>query len=183
MRVRREASAVDLAAEAPELLLAQPSLEIRAGVDPGRRVPLHVHEVAAVVLRPRPPEVVEADLVERLGGLVARDVPAELGRLGVRLQDDRDRVPAHERRREPLQLRIARENRLLVDADRVDVRRAEAGRDLDAVLLRVVDRLVEQEAHSLSAVGLDDDLDGVEPLPRLDGIAIGRFWRHRSAAA
>ena len=122
MRVRREASTIDLTAEAPELLLAQPPLEIRAGVDPGRGVPLHVDEIATVLLRPRPPEVVEPDLVERLGGLVARDVPAELGRLGVRLQDDRDRVPADERCREPLQLRITGENGLLVDADRVDVR-------------------------------------------------------------
>ena len=129
------------------------------------------------------PEVVEADLVERLGRLVARDVPAELGRLGVRLQDDRDRVPAHERRREPLELGVAGKRRLLVDRDRVDVRRAEPGRDLDAVLLRVVDRLVEQEAHPLAAVGLDDGVDGVEPLLGLDGVAIGEVGGHGCCAA
>ena len=60
-----------------------------------------------MILRAGPPEVVEADLVERLGRLVARDVAAELRRLGVRLQHDRDRVPAHERGREPLELRVA----------------------------------------------------------------------------
>ena len=68
-----------------------------------------------MLVRPRAPEVVEADLVERLRRLVARDVPAELGRLGVRLEDDRDRVPADERRREALELGIARQLRLVLD--------------------------------------------------------------------
>jgi hypothetical protein len=41
-------------------------------------VALEEHEVAAVLLGRRVPEVVEADLVERRRRLEARDVPAEL---------------------------------------------------------------------------------------------------------
>ena len=104
VRIRREPAAVDLLPEAAQVLLGQPSLEERARVDARRRVTLDVDEVAAVLLGAGAPEMVEADLVERLGRLVARDVAAELGRLGVRLQDDRDRVPADERRCEPLEL-------------------------------------------------------------------------------
>ena len=131
-----------------------------------------------MILRPGAPEVVEADLVERLGRLVARDVPTELRGLGVRLQHDRDRVPAHEGGGEPLELRVAGERLFLVDRDRVDVRSAEPGRDLDAVLLRMVDRVVEQEGHPLAAVGFDDGVDGVEPFLGLDGIAIGDVCGH-----
>ena len=98
--------------------------------------------------------------------------------LGVRLQDDRDRVPANEGRREPLELGIARELGLLVDRDRVHVRRAEPGGDLDAELLRVVDRLVEQEAHPLAAVGFDDRVDGLEPLSGLYRISIRGLASH-----
>ncbi len=159
MRVRREATATNLLPEPMELILAEPSLEEGAGVDPGRRVPLHVDEVARVLGGARAPEVVEADLVQRLGRLVARDVAPELRRGRVRLEHDRDRIPAHERSREALELRVTRERRLLVDGNRVHVRRAEPGRDLDAVLLGVIDRLVEQERHPLAPVALDDGVD------------------------
>ena len=172
VRIGREAAAVDLLPEAVQVVLGEPSLEECARVDTRRRVALHVDEIAAVVLRARPPEMVEADLVERLGRLVARDVAAELGRFGIRLQDDRDRVPANEGRRQPLELGIARDVRLLLDRDRVHVRRAEPGGNLDAKLLRVVDRLVEQVAHALAPVRFDDRVDGLEPLPGLYRINI-----------
>ena len=161
-----------------ELILAQASLEERAGVDPRRGVALDVDEVAEVLVRPRAPEVVEADLVERLGRLVARDVAAELRRLGVRLEDDRDRVPADERRREPLELRVARELRLVLDGNRVDVRRRDAGADRDAEILRVVDDRVEEVPHPLAAVRLDDGVDGLEPFLRLDGIGVRDLLEH-----
>ena len=77
-----------------------------------------------------------------------------------------------------LELRIAGERRLLVDPDRVHVRGAEPGRDLDAVLLGMVDCPVEQETHSLAAVGFDDGVDRVEPLLRLDGIVVGDIVEH-----
>ena len=68
---------------------------------------------------------------------------------------------------------IARQLRLLLDGNRVHVGRAEAGRDLDAVVLGVVDGLVEQEAHPVAPVVLHDGVDGVEPLARLDGLLSG----------
>ena len=114
MRVRREPTSADLLPEAAQLVLAEAPLEERPGVEAGCGMPLEVDEVAEMVLRPRPPEVVEADLVQRLGRLVARDVAAELRRLGVRLEDDRDRIPADERRRHALELRVAGHLRLVL---------------------------------------------------------------------
>ena len=118
----------DLLAEAPELVLAQSALQERARVEAGRTVALDEDEVAAVLRGGRVPEVVEADLVERRRRLVAGDVPAELGGLLVGLQHRRHRVPADERAQAPLDRLVARVLRLLVDGDRVDVRRLPAER-------------------------------------------------------
>ncbi len=98
MRVRRQTARTgDLLAEAVELLLGEPSLEIRAGVVAGGGVTLEVDEVAPVLRGRRMPEVVVADLVQRRQRLEARDVPAELGRQLVRAHDHRHRVPADDR--------------------------------------------------------------------------------------
>src|SRR3954449_1422125 len=95
VRIRRQAPAVEAAlpvellAEALHLLVAQTALEVRARVHARGGVALDEDEVAAVRVRRRVPEVVEADLVERRGRLEARDVPAELARLLVGLHDHR----------------------------------------------------------------------------------------------
>jgi hypothetical protein len=72
-----KARAVDLAAEVVELLLGEPSLEVGAGVDAGRRVALEVDVVAgqAVVLAAE--EVVEAHLVEGGGAGEGGEVAAD----------------------------------------------------------------------------------------------------------
>jgi hypothetical protein len=78
VRIRRDALAVDFLAEHVELRFREPPLEERARIDAGRRVPLDVEEVAAVILARAVPEMVEADVVERRGRCEARDVTAEL---------------------------------------------------------------------------------------------------------
>ena len=178
VRVRREPAAADLLPEAPQLVLGQPPFEERARVEARGRVALEVHEVAEMVLGARPPEVVEADLVERLRGLVARDVAPELGRLGVRLEHDRDRVPADEGGRGRLELRVAGHLRLVLGRDRVDVRRRDAGADGNVEVLGPVDGAVEEVGHAQSAVRVDDGVDGVEPLLGLDGIGVGGVCAH-----
>ena len=178
MRVRREPAAADLLPEAAQLVLGQPPLEERARVEAGRRVALEVDEVAEVVLRAGAPEVVEADLVERLCRLVARDVAAELGRLRVCLEHDRDRVPAHEGGGRGLELRVAGHRRLVLGRDRVDVRRRDAGADGNVEVLGAVDGAVEEVRHPQAAVDVDDRVDGVEPLLGLDGIGVRGVCAH-----
>ena len=77
-----------------------------------------------------------------------------------------------------LQLEVAGERVLVFDRDRVHVRRAEAGGDLDAVVLGMVDRLIQQEAHPLATVRLDDGVDGLEPLTGLYGIGVWDVCGH-----
>ncbi len=65
-----------LLAEPVELLLGQPALEERAGVDARRRVALEEHLVAGLAVVLAAEEVVEAHLVQAGGRGVGGDVAA-----------------------------------------------------------------------------------------------------------
>ena len=178
MRVRREPTAADLLPEPAQLVLGETPLEERARVEARRRVALEVHEVAEVVLRAGAPKMVEADLVQRLCRLVARDVAAELGRLRVCLEHERDRVPAHEGGGGGLELRVAGHLRLVLGRDRVDVRRRDAGAHGNVEVLGAVDCAVEEVRHAQAAIDVDDRVDGVEPLLGLDGLGVRGVCAH-----
>src|SRR5207249_8697491 len=77
-----------------QLLFGESPLHERTRINPRRDMALHVDQIAAVILRRRMPEMTEAYIVEKRRRLKARDVTAELGRLLVGAQNDRDRVPA-----------------------------------------------------------------------------------------
>src|SRR3954447_25393149 len=95
MRIRRKAATrLDLLAEVVEVILGEPTLEERTGVDARRRVALEEDLVAAPVGVLAPEEVVEADFIERRSAGVRREMPADSGRPIVRPQDHRHRVPA-----------------------------------------------------------------------------------------
>src|SRR5690606_36533611 len=75
VRVARQPAA-DLAPEPVELRLVEAPLEVRTRVDARRRVALEEHLVADARVATAE-EVVEADLVQRRGGRVGREVTAE----------------------------------------------------------------------------------------------------------
>ena len=163
----------DLLAEAEQLLLAQPALHEGARVDARRRVALHVDEVAAVLVGRGAPEVVEADLVQRRGRLVAGDVAAELGRLLVRAQHRAHRVPADQRADAVLELEVARVRRLPPLRDAVDVRRRRDRAVVGAGRARVLEHAVEQIAGALRPVVRDDGVERLDPLARLLPVYVG----------
>jgi hypothetical protein len=178
VRVRRQPLAVEapllveLLAEALELLVGQPALEVGARVDTRRGVALDEDEVAAVRVGGRVPEVVEADLVQRGRRLVARDVAAELRGLLVGLHDHRDRVPADRRADAVLELEVAGERRLELRRDRVDVRgRALVGR-WRADAAGAIDDALDELLRALDAVVGDDRVERVEPLAGLLGVYV-----------
>ena len=132
VRVRRQAVAgavLDLLAEPVELLLGEPALEEGAGVDAGRAVALDVDLVAAARVVLAAEEVVEADLVEAGGGLVGRDVTADLEALAVGAGHHDRGVPADEGADPALDLLVAGEPRLALGRDGVDVVGAAQRRD------------------------------------------------------
>src|SRR5205814_3197124 len=95
--VRREALAGDdLTPEVGELILGEPALEVRAGVDAGRCVPLEEDLVAGFAPVLAAEEVVEPHLVEARGRGVRGEVAADPGELVIGPQDHRRGVPPDE---------------------------------------------------------------------------------------
>src|SRR5450759_3850210 len=147
MRVGRQPHARHrLATEVVELVLRQATLEEGAGVDARRGVSL----VEDLVPTPLPvlaaEEVVEPDLVEARGRGIGRQVATQTGEAGVRPEDHRDRVPADDPADPELDRLVAREVRLLLRADRVDVAGLGQRRQPDVELSGALEELVNQEA-------------------------------------
>ena len=166
MRVGAEARAgtARLAPEVVELVDAQPALEEGARVDPGRGVTLVEDLVAAGAVVLAPEEVVEADLVERRRRGIRGEVTADPGELVVGPQDHRHRVPADQPPDPALELLVARERRLLLGADRVDVARLGQRRQTDLELARALEQLVDEEARAHLAFLGDDLVERGEPV-------------------
>src|SRR5579884_246883 len=174
MRVGAQAGrARHLAAEAVELLGREPALEERARIVARGGVALEVDEIAAAAVARRVPEVVEADLVERRQRLVGRDVAAELRGDLVGAHDHRYRVPAHDRAQPTLERGIAREPRLLLGCDRVDVRGVEAGDRAGALMLCALYDPGQELPRSIRPVMRDDRVQRLEPLAGLLAVDVG----------
>jgi hypothetical protein len=147
-----------------ELVLAEPSLEERPGVDARGRVALVEDLVARLAVVLAPEEVVEADLVQACRRGVGREVAADPGELAVRPQDHGGRVPADQPPDPPLDLLVAREERLLLGADRVDVAGLGERRQPDLELACALQQLVDEEPGTGFAGLLDDLVEGFHPI-------------------
>ena len=178
MGVRRQAGALavlDLLAEAVELLLAEATLEERAGIDARRAVALDVDLVAAALVVLAAEEVVEADLVEARRGLVGGDVTADLEALAVGRRDHDRGVPADERADPALDLLVAREPRLALRRDRVEVVGRAQGRDADLLLARALEEAQHQVAGAVAAAVVEHRVERREPLLRLVRVDVGQL--------
>ena len=178
MGVAGQAPARDLLAEVVELVLGEPALDEGAGVDAGGAVALEVDEVPEAAVGLAPEEVVEADLVQRgragVGGEMAADAlaavvgPAHHGR----------RVPADVGADAALDVFVAGEPRLLVARDGVHVGGRHGGREVDLHGPGPLEQLHEEEAGPGASLGVDDGVEGVDPLRRLLGVDVGKLVRH-----
>ena len=77
-------------------------------------------------------------------------------------------IPANDRFDTSLDLSIARENRLLLPGDRVDIRGISGKRDADALLLRTHLQQAKQLTHPLLPLGLQDIVERLAPLGVFD---------------
>jgi hypothetical protein len=162
----------DLLAEAVELLLGQPALEEGTRVDAGGGVALEVDLVAAARVVLAAEEVVEAHLVQRGGGGVGGDVPADgdTGPLGA-VHHDRG-VPADVRPDPPLDVLVAGEPRLPLRRDGVDVVGAAQRRDADLLLTAALQHPQHQVAGPALAAVVDGAVQRLQPLPGLVGVGV-----------
>src|SRR5690606_2578179 len=172
VRVGTQALAVHLHAEVVQLLLADAALEERARVDAGRAVALDVQQVAGVVLGRRPPEMVEADVVQGGAGAEGGDVAAELAGLAVGGHHHGHRVPADDRADPPFHRRVAGALGLLAGRDGVDVLGGGREREVGAGAAGDLDHVLQQLVGAGWAVAVEDRLDGFEPLLGLDRIGV-----------
>ena len=172
VRIGREAAAVDLLPEFVELLFRQASFDEGAGVDAGRRVPLDEHQVAAVTLAGRVPEMIEPDIVEGGAGGEARDVAAELAGDLVGANDHRHGVPADDGAQPPFEARDAGITFFLRGKDGIHVRRIRVERQRNAEFARLRRQPVEQKMQSLRSFVVEDRLQGLQPFPCFDRIDV-----------
>jgi hypothetical protein len=106
---------------------------------------------------------------------VGREVAPDALEAGVRAKDHRQGVPADHPPHAKLHRLVAGESRLLLRADRVDVARLGQAREADLQLPRALEEPIQDEPSSLLAGRLDDILERVDPLARLDRIDIGQL--------
>ena len=145
---------------------------MRPRVDPWRRVPLDVDQVATEIRARRAPEMVETDLHERVDRRIAGDVATEVAFATVGPHDHRHRVPAHIRADSLLKHRITRGVFLEVRRDCVDVGGVRRVRDVRAGTARLVDQRFEQKVRSLGTLAFEDGFKSIEPFLSLERVGI-----------
>ena len=143
---------------------------------PGRAVTLDVDLVAGLAALLAAEEVVEADFVQAGRRGVRRDVAADVGQR-VRAADHDRGVPADVGADPPLDELVAREPRLGLGRDRVDVvGRAQRG-NADLLLPGALEQLEHQESGPSRAGGVDHAVERVEPLLGFSRVDIGDLTR------
>ncbi len=152
---------------------------VGARIDARRRVRLEIHASPSA----RRGRSVETDLEEIGGRGVARDVAAQLARAAVGAHHHGERVPAHQRRQPRLDLEVALVRGLLVQADRVHVGRRENLRQRHAAHSRVLQQPPQQEGRAVLALGGDERVQRLDPLPGLEGIGVPLLGRRRGVRA
>jgi len=161
-----------LLTEAVEVPLGEATLEVGASVDARRGVPLEVDLVArsaGEVLAAE--EVVVADLVQRRRARVGGDVPADADR-HVRARHHDRGVPADVGADAALDVLIAREPRLALGRDRVDVVGAAQCGHADLAFAGALEQLEDEEPRPLATVGVDGRVERLNPLPCLFGVDV-----------
>ncbi len=175
VRVARQAVAVDLTAEAVEVLLGEATFEERARVHAGRGVALEVHLVAGESVGLAPEEVVVAHVVERGRRRERGEVTTEAVEAVVRPVDHRHRVPTDVRADAALEGLVAGEPRLLLGRDGVDVVRRDHRRHAHTLLTRPLHEPGDEVAGTGAPRTVDHRVERIQPLARLLRIGVGEL--------
>ena len=164
MRIRRNAFTIDFLAETFELRFGNAAFEECTRINAGRTVALEEDHVAAEVFRRCTEEVIRADVVERRSRSECCNVAAEFGTILVCTHDHRHRIPTHVVAQTRFEFGITGKRRLLLDRNRVEIRRLETKRHVRAAALRFLDEIFEQSARAIRPFDRDDSAHRFEPL-------------------
>ena len=178
VRIGGKAAAVDFHAEFMQLVLGEPALHERAGVDARRRMALDEQQVTAVLAGRGPEEMLEAHVVEGRRGLETGDMAAELGGFRVRPQHDGQGVPPDQRPDAVVDRQLPRAQPVfLLGRDRVEVRRRGAVRDGRPLAAGLRDHLVQQEESTVRTLVGQNRIEGLPPLTGLSRVKIFQHQR------
>ncbi len=95
-------------------------------------MPLKVDHIGVMIAVTAAEKMIKADLIKGRGGSVGRDMPADIGVNTIGFDHHRHRVPADVALDPPFDLPIAGIGRLFLRRNRVNVRRADRLRNLNA---------------------------------------------------
>ena len=165
----------DLAAEPVEVGLPESALEERPGVDPGGSVSLNEHLITVGAVGLTPEEVVEPDLVEGGGRRVGGQVAADAVKAAVGPGHHDGRVPADEVADASLEVFVAWVGGFVGGRDRVDVVGHARRRKVDPELVGSAQHVQQQATGPPGAVGVDQPIEGLDPLVNLAEIGIGEL--------
>ncbi len=178
VRVRRQPAPLrELAAEVVQLLDGDAPFQERARVNPGRGVPLEVHDVAPPLAPLAAEEMIEADFVQSRRGRVRGDVSANAVRQAIGAYHHGHGIPAHEALDAALDFLAARQRRLFFRANGVDVRSDRAERQTDALHARVMPQRREKALDAAAISLLYDVIERFAPLALFEGLELGVVLR------
>ena len=179
VRIRRQAPARmrQFLPEPVQLVLGQPALQERPRVDARRRVPLEEHLIARLAMVLAAEEMVEANLIQRRRRGIRRDMPAHSHAGAVGPGHHHRGVPPDVSPDPPLDMLVAREPRLPLRRDRVDVVGAAQPGHPDLLLARPLQQPEHDVPGARPAPGPDDGIERLDPFARLVRIDIGQLGR------
>jgi hypothetical protein len=172
VRVGRQPAPVDFAAEIVELLLAEPPLEIRASIHPGRAVPLEEHQVTRLAGAVAAEEIIETHVVERGAREERRDVAAEALVIVVGAHHHRERVPADQRADAPVDEEVAGHALLRLGRNGVAITRGDCRRQAHAGTGGVVGEPFQQVSRAGLAAIAHHGFQRFQPFAGFRGIDI-----------
>ena len=168
MRIGRQALAVHFLAEIENLLLGDAAFQKGAGVNAGRGMALDKHQIAAMRVARRAPEMHEADIIERGCGLEGGDMAAEFGGNLVGLEHDGGGVPADRGAYFCFDGAGARRLGLVGRMDGVAIGGVPGEGQLRAIFPRFRNHLAQDVIHPLHALKSLNRVQGFQPLAHFE---------------
>ena len=172
MRIGGYAVAVHLLTEIAQIFLVQAPLQVGAGVDAGRRMPLNEQHIAGLLRRRGAPEVVETDIVQ--GGRRGKtgDVPAQFAGHPIRPHHHGHGIPANQRANAPLQRVVAVAALFQMRRNGVQIGGLGLIGNVYAGAPRVVDQPLDEEMGALAAFQIDHRIQRIHPLAGFDCVDV-----------
>ena len=180
MRIRgKPAAGLQLTAKVFQFLRADAAFQERAGVHPGRGVPLKINRVALEFLGARAEEMVEAHFVKRCRRSIRGNVAADVVFDAVRAHHHGQSVPADEALNAALQFLVAGEEWFEARRNGVGIRCVRGEREVNTVDGGVRPQALEDFRSDFRTAGFQDGIQRLKPFLNFHvfhAMRLGRYF-------